>query len=219
MLLTPISVFRKNLVDLCFADRTFSCINNIIRTLSFGRLLDIFYKFLYFKESENVDRFMKSKAFKIISSDPRDIIVSDLASLKSGIAEKLISSFKSQGYLEVSFVDSNTNPRPSSDKLLHTIFPDREEYHNFLDSLNYVVDKVKNYKYDNLSNVTLSPRIDIHLKSDESVSSNNLKYDRLAEDNNTSEPRMTDIVLTIENDTSGFRDESQVFYSVFNSDF
>jgi hypothetical protein len=47
-----------------------------------------------FKNSNNAESFIKSKAFKIVSSDANDAIIPDLASLKSGIAINIFNIYK-----------------------------------------------------------------------------------------------------------------------------
>jgi hypothetical protein len=88
-----IHINRKNLVDLLIADRTFSSINDIVKNFTFGRFLSYFYKGLFFTSSKNVDNYLKSNCLKILISDPLDTIVKDSASLKTGIAKKIINAY------------------------------------------------------------------------------------------------------------------------------
>jgi len=49
----------KNLVSTCFADRTFSRIDDIIKDYPVGNVLSFFYKLLFFNSSYNVDNFIQ----------------------------------------------------------------------------------------------------------------------------------------------------------------
>lgn len=89
---------RKNLVNICVADRTFASIDSIIKGFMCGKLLTYLYKSLWFKESENVENFLQSNAHKILLCDPTDNIVSDPASLKTGIARKVVQKFNQLNY-------------------------------------------------------------------------------------------------------------------------
>ncbi|OMJ70941.1 hypothetical protein SteCoe_30978 [Stentor coeruleus] len=102
--------------DFLFADRTFGSLSDtIFFTLgkfayfsffldrTFGSLSDtIFFtlgKFAYFSfflarypDIETVSTFLKLKCYKLISSDPFDSVINNLASLKSALAYKLIEN-------------------------------------------------------------------------------------------------------------------------------
>ena len=87
----------QNLVSTCFADRTFSSIEDIIIHYPLGNILVVFYKILLFENSNNVKNFIlvnyyliQTRAAKILSCDPSDSIVIDSASLKTGVANSLI---------------------------------------------------------------------------------------------------------------------------------
>lgn len=87
----------KNLISTCFADRTFSCIEDIIKDYPFGKVAAFLYKLLLFSSSNNVDNYIqvnfqsnKSKAAKLLSCDPSDAIIKDSASLKTGVAKCIL---------------------------------------------------------------------------------------------------------------------------------
>jgi hypothetical protein len=114
----------KNLVSFCLADRTFSSMNNLLGAFPYyTKIICFLYKALFFNSSDNVDAFINSKAFKIVSCDPCDSIISELASLKSGIAHAIIKK---------------ENKKPL---LLENILKD-EELESFYDSLIAVIDSI-----------------------------------------------------------------------------
>jgi hypothetical protein len=80
-------------IDLCIADRTFSCLDDIIINFKFGELLHFLYKTLLFKESDNVKNYLNANCEKVILYDPADLIVSDNGSLKTGVAKQCIKSY------------------------------------------------------------------------------------------------------------------------------
>jgi hypothetical protein len=48
-------------VNLCFADRTFSSIREVIKNFGFGVILNALYKFFFLKDQENVITYLQVK--------------------------------------------------------------------------------------------------------------------------------------------------------------
>jgi len=51
--------FRKNLVDFCFADRSFSNVDNVIKSFRMGGLMYFFYKIFWFGNSDTAENYLK----------------------------------------------------------------------------------------------------------------------------------------------------------------
>ena len=81
-----------------------------------------------FKNSNNAENFLKSKAYKIVSSDANDTIIPDLASLKSGISLNIFNIYK----------DIN----PGNKNILQLIFEEDLEkfYNSLLNILNSILE-------------------------------------------------------------------------------
>jgi len=50
---------RKNLVDFCFSDRSFSSIDTVISNFKYGKILHFFYKLFWYGNSETSDNYLK----------------------------------------------------------------------------------------------------------------------------------------------------------------
>lgn len=79
-------------VDLLFADRTLTSLADVAK-YNFGWVAEVLFYFFApnwaFNSAEN---FIAAECFKVVSADPRDATISDLASLKTGIATRVIGS-------------------------------------------------------------------------------------------------------------------------------
>lgn len=75
--------------DFLFADRTFGSLSDTI-FFTLGKFAYCCFFLAKYPDIENVSIFLKLKCYKLISSDPFDSVISDLASLKSAIACNLI---------------------------------------------------------------------------------------------------------------------------------
>jgi len=85
-------LIRKNLVDFCIADRTFSCIENILKNFKCGTLLSVLYKLFWFYKSDNTENFLKANMPKLALCDPNDSIVVEFSSLKSSLSLRYIKN-------------------------------------------------------------------------------------------------------------------------------
>ncbi len=52
-------IVSKNLVSLCFADRTFSSIRDILKYAKFGWITSFMYKLFLLKNPENVSNYLQ----------------------------------------------------------------------------------------------------------------------------------------------------------------
>ncbi len=87
------------MVDVCFADRTFSNVDNMVKNYRYVNILYFFFRLFFFGESDITQDFIKvissllftqAKCFKIISADPKDSVVKDNISLKSSISKEIV---------------------------------------------------------------------------------------------------------------------------------
>ena len=76
-------------VDFIFADRTFSSINAIAKSYAGGIGAKALKLLTCWKSNSDLD-FIYTNCYKIVSGDPEDTIVWDVASLKNGISKKVI---------------------------------------------------------------------------------------------------------------------------------
>jgi hypothetical protein len=77
-------------VDFLFADRSLSSLADVAK-FNFGWLVQLlFCVFAPDWRFESAAKFIGADCFKIISADPRDSVISDLASLKTGVAVQAI---------------------------------------------------------------------------------------------------------------------------------
>jgi alpha/beta superfamily hydrolase len=72
-------------VDFLFADRTFASLSNAAR-YNFGKLAEVLFKAVGPNDSNSVKDFLDVECFKIVSCDSNDLMINNLASLKSGVA-------------------------------------------------------------------------------------------------------------------------------------
>jgi hypothetical protein len=69
-----------------FADRTFSSLDRVA-SCSFGTAAGLTFRFLTRWSQSSVGDYLSAPCFKIVANDFDDLIVSDMASLKSGISD------------------------------------------------------------------------------------------------------------------------------------
>ena len=72
-------------LDFLFADRTFSNLNDIA-LFNFGKIAYWVFRFLNSNNSDSVYDYLNANCYKVVSADPGDSMINDLASLKSGIS-------------------------------------------------------------------------------------------------------------------------------------
>ena len=78
-------------VDVIFADRTFSSLDSVVRD-DFGSILRFAYNFftLRYWKMHCAQKFLKSTKYKILSCDPKDEMIPELASLKNGVTRAVL---------------------------------------------------------------------------------------------------------------------------------
>lgn len=109
-------------LDFLFADRTFSTIGDITR-YNFGQVA--FYPFQIFGpvDTDSAGDYISVGCYKVLSADPRDDMIDDLASLKSGAAIQLFIKQSGIPYIDPGLFDKKS----------HLLSLD--DFNNFLESL------------------------------------------------------------------------------------
>jgi len=79
------------------------------------------YKLLCLRNSFNINSFINGKCFKILSCDPDDNIINNTASLKTGIANKIIEKMYEQKAFKM--IDTNIN----KSSLISIVFGEESE--------------------------------------------------------------------------------------------
>jgi len=94
---------RKGFVDFLFADRTFRSLNKAAKHVvgSWAEYALPFFTFCF--DSDLTSDYIFSSCYKVMSNDPNDEIVNDNASLKTGVAKKIISDELKVRLMEQSF--------------------------------------------------------------------------------------------------------------------
>ena len=89
-------IASKTQVDFLFVDRSFASLQAIAYWFGGGPLLWVFKIFTFGglpdMNLQNYQSVSRAETYKVMSSDANDRIVSDLASIKSGLALKLVRS-------------------------------------------------------------------------------------------------------------------------------
>jgi Chlamydia CHLPS protein (DUF818) len=76
-------------LNFLFADRTFASLSEAA-FFNFGKIAFCGFKIANGEDPDSVKNFIEAKCYKVISCDPRDMMINDLASLKSGVAWRLV---------------------------------------------------------------------------------------------------------------------------------
>ena len=76
-------------LNFLFADRTFSSLSQAA-LYNFGKVAYFGFKIASSEDIDSVSNYLDTKCYKVISSDPKDLMINDLASLKAGVAWNLI---------------------------------------------------------------------------------------------------------------------------------
>lgn len=121
---------NKNLINFCYCDRAFQSLSSLLKSIKCGNILNCLRKLLFIKDFCNVDLYIKSNCFKVISADPSDNIINEMASLKSGISQFTLKSMSIK----------------NKDNILLNIL-DEKEYFAFIKSLTYFVNIIYTYDY------------------------------------------------------------------------
>ena len=83
---------RKGLVEFLFADRTFRSLDNAAK-YSVGSWAKWALPLITFWfDTDLTTDYIFSSCYKVMSNDPNDEIISDNASLKTGVAKKIVSN-------------------------------------------------------------------------------------------------------------------------------
>jgi len=76
-------------VDFLFADRTFSALKNVAK-YSYGKFLSQLFQVSTCWKDDSATDFLESDCYKVLSADPQDNVIIELASLKCGVAKRII---------------------------------------------------------------------------------------------------------------------------------
>lgn len=82
--------------EVLFADRAFSSLD-VVMEVGVGHFVASLMKKVTGWTLEATHPFLKCQCYKIISTDPNDVVVPEIASLKYSIAEKVLSEYKIDG--------------------------------------------------------------------------------------------------------------------------
>ena len=82
--------------DFLFVDRSFSSLDMITEVIA-GRLAARIVRFIIDWHFDTTEAFLSAQCYKIVGNDPNDVIISEISSLKNGIAEKIIMENKIYG--------------------------------------------------------------------------------------------------------------------------
>ena len=78
-------------VDFLFADRTFASLGQVA-LYNFGKVAYYLLLATFNWRSDSTFDYLSAPCYKVISSDPRDAMINDLASLKSGVAVRMLET-------------------------------------------------------------------------------------------------------------------------------
>lgn len=94
---------RKGYVDFLFADRTFRSLEHVAKH-SFGVWAQYALPFFTFWfNSDLTTDYIFSSCYKVMGNDPNDEIIDDNASLKTGVAKKIITYELKERLMEQAF--------------------------------------------------------------------------------------------------------------------
>ena len=146
------------MINVCFADRTFSSFHDMILDFKCGKLLKFMIKFMFFiKNTENTQDYIDSRAYKIISNDVTDDIIKDNSSIKTGVSKNLISNLNKKNFFDNLIVN---NEKKTFLQLIYS----KSEYSEFLNSIDYILDRINyhstNSNYETNENLNKSKNYD-----------------------------------------------------------
>lgn len=81
---------NKCSLNFLFADRTFSSLS-LAAYYNFGKIAFCGYRLAHGDETNSVSNYIETRCYKVVSCDSKDTMISDLASLKTGISWNLVS--------------------------------------------------------------------------------------------------------------------------------
>ena len=84
-------IARVSEVDFLFVDRSFSKLNELVQ-FSFGKWARHLLFIVSQWSLDSAQDYLYVNCYKILSADPHDVMINDLASIKSGVAVKLIET-------------------------------------------------------------------------------------------------------------------------------
>ena len=133
-------------VDFLFADRTFASLESVAH-FNFGRVAHTLYRLLTWWNTDSAEDYLFADCYKVISADPNDTMINDMAALKSGVAVKLLET---QG---VEQIEGFVRAKVQLDKYYHIL--SQEEASRFLEAL---VNVIKVVVFFNKTEGDRSPR-------------------------------------------------------------
>ena len=80
---------KNRLVEFLFVDRSFSSLGDIAK-FNFNKIVYWIFKAFHWDRTCVSSDYCSVECYKILSSDPQDTMINDLASLKNGVAIKCI---------------------------------------------------------------------------------------------------------------------------------
>ena len=85
-----IHLAKECLLDFLVADRTFTCLRSVA-LFGYGKIGYWISRALQLDSNESIGEYLSANCKKVILSDPNDKIINDLASIKTGVAVRLLS--------------------------------------------------------------------------------------------------------------------------------
>jgi len=127
------NVAAKKGCQVLFADRAFSNLG-VITEVGVGPFVASLMKKVTGWELEATNSFLKTQCYKIIGSDPNDVVVPEVASLKYSIAEKILADTKL------------SNGTPLSTNELYVLYKNLKDFYNIVHELKEANPKLNTIK-------------------------------------------------------------------------
>ncbi len=100
---------RKNLVEFLFVDRTFYDLSEVPQ-YSMGGWTKHAVRFLtLWSDLDSSDSYIYSNCYKVVAQDPKDEIINDNASLKTGISLKIVIIHNFDSFLDLKRVEEKSS--------------------------------------------------------------------------------------------------------------
>lgn len=100
---------RKNLVEFLFVDRTFYDLSEVPQ-YSMGGWTKNAVRFLtLWRDLDSSDSYIYSNCYKVVAQDPKDEIINDNASLKTGISLKIVIIYDCDSCLDLKRVEKKSS--------------------------------------------------------------------------------------------------------------
>ena len=102
---------KKNLVEFLFVDRTFYDLSEVPQ-YSMGGWTKHAVRFLtLWSDLDSSDSYIYSNCYKVVAQDPKDEIINDNASLKTGISLKIVIIHNFDSFLDLKRVEEKSSCR------------------------------------------------------------------------------------------------------------